>query len=112
MEKEELEKLINKVIGCCIDVHKEMGPGFLESIYHRALEIRFAEKGIDFESEKEILIFFHKKFIGMHKLDFLVERELVLELKTVEDIHGKYYAQVRSYLKAINKEIGLYEPIR
>jgi len=81
-EKEELEKLVNKIIGCCIDVHKEIGPGFLESIYHRALEIRFAEEEIKFESEKEISVFFHKKFIGIHRLDFLLEKEIVLELKT------------------------------
>ncbi len=107
MEKEEIEKLINKIIGCCIDVHKELGPGFLESIYHKALEIRFAEEEIKFESEKEISVSFHKKFVGLHRLDFLVEKEIVLELKTVKEIHKKYYAQVRSYLKAVNKDIGL-----
>ncbi len=129
MEKEELEKLINKIIGCCIDVHKELGPGFLESIYHKALEIRFSprvinkikdnrkiekryitrgkEEEIKFESEKEISVSFHKKFVGLHRLYFLVEKEIVLELKTVKEIHKKYYAQVRSYLKAVNKDIGL-----
>ena len=107
MEKEEIEKLTNKIIGCCIDVHKELGPGFLESIYHKALEIRFAEEEIKFESEKEISVSFHKKFVGLHRLDFLVEKEIVLELKTVKEIHKKYYAQVRSYLKAVNKDIGL-----
>ena len=107
MEKEEIELLINKIIGYCIDVHKELGPGFLESIYHKALEIKFAEEGIDFESEKEIPVYYHKKLVGIHKLDFLIENELVLELKTTEEIHKKYYAQVRSYLKAVDKEIGL-----
>lgn len=107
MEKEELEILINKIIGHCIDVHKELGPGFLESIYHRALEIKFAEEEMCFESEKEIPVHYHNKLVGTHKLDFLIEEEVVLELKTVEDIHKKYYAQVRSYLKAIDKEIGL-----
>jgi len=106
-EKEELEKLINRIIGCCIDVHKELGPGFLESIYHRALEIKFSEEGIMFESEKEISIFYHGKLVGRHNLDFLVKKEVVLELKTVEEIHKKYYAQVRSYLKAVDKDIGL-----
>ncbi len=107
MEKEKLEKLTNKIIGCCIDVHKELGPGFLEKIYHRALEIRFAEAGISFESEKEISIYYHSKLVGTHNLDFMIEKEIVLELKTVKEIHKKYYAQVRSYLKATNKEIGL-----
>lgn len=107
MEKEEMELLINKIIGYCIDVHKEIGPGFLESIYHRSLEIKFAKEGIDFESEKEIPVYYQKRLVGAHKLDFLIEEELVLELKTVEEIDKKYYAQVRSYLKAVDKEIGL-----
>jgi len=107
MAKEEIEKLINRVIGCCIDIHKEIGPGFLESIYHRALEIRLAEVGINFESEREVPIYYHEKLVGTHKLDFLIEGEIILELKTVEEISKKHYAQVRSYLKAVDKEIGL-----
>ncbi|OIO34135.1 MAG: hypothetical protein AUJ76_04180 [Candidatus Omnitrophica bacterium CG1_02_41_171] len=100
-------QLINKIIGCCIEVHKELGPGFLESIYHKALEIKFIKESIPFESEKEIQIYYHKKLVGTHNLDFLIENEIILELKTVEEIHKKYYAQVRSYLKATEKEIGL-----
>jgi len=98
---------INKIIGCCIEVHKELGPGFLESIYHKALEIKFIKESIPFESEKEIQIYYHKKLVDTHNLDFLIENEIILELKTVEEIHKKYYAQVRSYLKATEKEIGL-----
>lgn len=101
------EDLINKIIGCCIDVHKELGPGFLESIYHKSLAVKFTEEGIDFESEKEIPVYYHGKLVGIHHLDFLVANELVIELKTVEEMHKKFYAQVRSYLKAINKDIGL-----
>ena len=104
---EEIEKLINKIIGHCINVHKELGPGFLESIYHRALEIEFSEAKIYFESEKEIPVYYHKKLAGTHRLDFLIEREIILELKTIGEIQKKYYAQVRSYLKALDKETGL-----
>ncbi len=107
MEREALEKLINKIIGYCIDVHKELGPGFLESIYHRALEIKFTEERIIFQSEKKLSIYYHGKLAGTHNLDFMVENEVVLELKTAEEIHKKYYAQVRSYLKAADKGVGL-----
>ena len=107
MVKSEIELLINKVIGYCIDVHKEIGPGFIESIYHKALELKFSEEGITFESEKEIPIYYHKKLVGIHKLDFFIEDKLVLELKAVEEIHKKYYIQVRSYMKAVDTEIGL-----
>ncbi|MEW6096437.1 MAG: GxxExxY protein [bacterium] len=94
-------------MGYCIDVHKELGPGFLESIYHKSLDIKFTNEKLNFESEKEIPIYYHKVLVGTHKLDFLIEEEVVLELKTVEEIDKKYYAQVRSYLKAVDKEIGL-----
>ncbi len=107
METKDKEILINKIIGYCIDVHKELGPGFLESIYHKSLEIKFNEEGLDYDSEKEIEIYYHKRLVGTHKLDFLINNEIILELKTVEEVHKKYYAQVRSYLNALNKEIGL-----
>ena len=101
------DKLIYNVIGCMIDVHKELGPGFLESIYHSAVVIEFQNRGILFESEKEITLHYKGEIIGAHRLDLLVENELVVELKTVEELHKKHYAQVRSYLKAVRKQIGL-----
>ncbi|MDI6782481.1 MAG: GxxExxY protein [bacterium] len=103
----EIETLIKKIIGCCIEVHKELGPGFLEGIYHQSLSIRFEEEGIKYEHEKQIPVYYHQKLVGTHILDFLIENEVVLEIKTVEDMHKKYYAQVRSYLKAVDKDIGL-----
>ncbi|MEW6619393.1 MAG: GxxExxY protein [bacterium] len=107
MEKEEREILINKIIGYCIDVHKELGPGFIETVYHKSLESKFKDEKLNFESQKEIPIYYHNRFVGIHKLDFLIENEIILEIKTVEEIHNKYYAQVRSYLKAVDKKMGL-----
>ena len=101
--KDGFEKLVNKVIGCCIRVHKELGPGFLESVYHRALEVELAENDIPFESEKEVAISFRGHFVGDHRLDFLIDGELVVELKTVERLGRDHYAQVRSYLKAVRQ---------
>ncbi|HYW80340.1 MAG TPA: GxxExxY protein [Thermoguttaceae bacterium] len=103
----ELDDLIYRVIGCMIAVHKELGPGFLESSYHRAVEIELAYQGIDFESEKEIELQYRGKPIGRYRLDLVVENELVVELKVVDELHKKHYAQVRSYLKATNNPIGL-----
>jgi GxxExxY protein len=107
MGKEELDKLIYRVIGCMIEVHKELGPGFLESVYRNAVAVEFRNKGILFESEKEITLHYQGEIIGTHRLDLFVENELVVELKTVEVLHKKHYAQVRSYLKAVRKPIGL-----
>lgn len=115
MEKEQgkeeigdgIDALIYRVIGYMIEVHKELGPGFLESVYRRALAIEFERQGIRFEMEKEIKLTFKGRNVGKHRLDFFVEDQLVVELKTVEELHKKYYAQVRSYLKAVQTSVGL-----
>ncbi|MFO7897698.1 MAG: GxxExxY protein [Planctomycetota bacterium] len=107
LEKTSLEKLIREVIGCCIRVHMALGPGFLEAINHRALEIELAESGIDFETENEIALTYRGHHLGTHRLDLLVHGRLVVELKTVEELTGQHYAQVRSYLKATGTSLGL-----
>jgi GxxExxY protein len=70
-------------------------------------KIELERQKLTFESEKEVKIKYHGIEVGIHKIDLFVENEIVVELKTVEDLNKKYYAQVRSYLKALNKEIGL-----
>jgi len=103
----EIDALIYRVIGCCIAVHRELGPGFLEGVYHRALELELAAQSIQFASEVEIELDYRGQIIGTHRLDLLIENLLILELKTVDERHKKHYAQVRSYLKAAGKPIGL-----
>jgi len=103
----DLDELIYRVIGCMIEVHRGLGPGFLESVYHRALEVELKHRGIAFETEKEIVLRYRGEAVGVHRLDLLIEGELVVELKTVEELHSKHYAQVRSYLKAVDKWVGL-----
>jgi GxxExxY protein len=107
MPREGIDDLIYRTIGCMIEVHKELGPGFLESVYRRAIAVELQEQGIHFETEKKIELRYKKKRVGIHRLDLLVADELVVELKTVETLHKKHYAQVRSYLKATRKPIGL-----
>lgn len=107
MERWGKEGLTDKIISACINVHKELGPGFLESIYHNALKIELQKQKLAFESEKEVKVKYCDVEVGIHKIDLFVEGEIVVELKTVEDLNKKYYAQVRSYLKALNKEVGL-----
>ena len=104
---EKLDNLIYRVIGCMIAVHRELGPGFLESAYHRALELEFAHQRIGFQSEIEVELTYRGKNIGIHRLDFLVENRLIVELKTADELHKKHYAQVRSYLKAAQEPVGL-----
>jgi GxxExxY protein len=107
MEKWGKENLTDKIINACIIVHKELGPGFLESIYHNALKIELEKHKIAFESEKEVRVRYCDIEVGIHKIDLLIEGDIVVELKTVEGLSKKYYAQVRSYLKALQKEVGL-----
>jgi GxxExxY protein len=107
MEKWGKKELTDKIINACINVHKELGPDFLENIYHNALLIEMKEQNIAFESEKEVIISYDGAQVGIHKIDLFIDNEIVLELKTVEDLNKKHYAQVRSYLKALNKQVGL-----
>ena len=107
IERQGIDGLIYRVIGCMIEVHKQLGPGFLEKVYRRAITIEFERQGIQFEAEKEIKLQYKGKSIGTHRLDLFVDNQLVIELKTVEELHKKHYAQVRSYLKAIHQPVGL-----
>jgi GxxExxY protein len=103
----ELESLTNEVIGACIAVHKAKGPGFLESIYENCLKIEFRKRGIKAEFQKEVEIFYEGELVGTHKLDVLINDELVLELKAVKALEDIHFAQVRSYLKATDLKHGL-----
>ena len=107
MGKWRKEDLTEKIIGACISVHKSLGPGFLEIIYLNALLIELKKLGLLCESEKEIRVLYEESLIGMHKIDLLVEGEIIAELKAVEDLNKKHYDQIRSYLKACNKPLGL-----
>ena len=107
MEKWGKEELTDRIIKACIKVHTELGPGYLENIYHNALVIELPLHELSFESEKEVRVYYLGKDIGIHKIDFLVATDIVVELKAVDELHKKHYAQVRSYLKALNKKVGL-----
>ena len=103
----ELEELTDQVIGACIAVHKAKGPGFLESIYENCLKIEFRKRGIKAEFQKEVDIFYYEELVGTHKLDILVNGELVVELKAIKALEDIHFAQVRSYLRATNLKHGL-----
>ncbi|MHB8846419.1 MAG: GxxExxY protein [Nitrospirota bacterium] len=107
MEKWGKEELTDRIIKACIRVHAELGPGYSENIYHTALKIELPLQELSFESEKEVRIYYSGKDIGIHKLDLLIAGDIVVELKAVDELHKKHYAQVRSYLKAVNRHIGL-----
>jgi GxxExxY protein len=105
--KLELEALTERVIGAAIAVHRELGPGFLESIYENALRIQLTEIGIEAEFQKEIPIHYHGVLVGTHRLDALAAGELVVELKAIKALEDIHFAQVRSYLRASRLKHGL-----
>jgi len=96
-----------RVIAAAIRVHKELGPGFLELMYEEALAIELAAAGIAFERQKLLPIFYREHLIGEHRLDFLVEGEIIVELKAISALEDVHYAIVRSYLKAANLQDAL-----
>lgn len=90
-----------------IHVHKALGPGFLESIYHSAMKVALRNRGIRYETERTITIIYEGEEVGTHRLDLVVENEIVVELKAVRQLADVHAAQLRSYLKAARIHVGL-----
>ena len=101
------EELTGRIIAAAISVHRTLGPGFLESIYEEALSVEFDHLGIHYERQKPVPIYYRRRTIGDHRLDFLVEGLIVVELKAVLNLENIFFAITRSYLRATNLETGL-----
>jgi GxxExxY protein len=97
-----------KIIGICMEVHRNLGPGLLEIIYKDALEIEFRENNILFEREKEFTIEY-KGIILPHKFyaDFVVNQDIILEVKAIKEFSNEHVAQILNYLKLAKSELGL-----
>jgi GxxExxY protein len=103
----KLAFLTEKVIGAGIEVHRRLGPGFLEAIYEKALLLELRKRGLSVSSQVEVAIRYDGVKIGAHRLDLFVENRLVVELKAVNNLEDVHFAVVRSYLKACGQEHGL-----
>lgn len=102
------EELTYQVNGAAIDVHKALGCGFLEKVYQEAFAIALAERGIKFQREKKIPIFFHGHELGTPYIcDFMVEDKIIVELKAVKSIEDIHKAQLLNYLRAAKLKLGL-----
>lgn len=104
---DEINRLTQKIIGCAIEVHKQLGPGLLESVYEAALCIEFEEINIRFERQKSLAVNYKNRSIGEFRVDILVKNIVVLELKSVERHDPLFEAQLLSYLKSGNYRVGL-----
>jgi GxxExxY protein len=105
--KYHLSIITEKIISSAIEVHKNLGPGLLESVYERALAHEFKLRAISFERQKQIILKYKNHSIGNHRIDFLVEEQVILELKAVDMLHSIYEAQLLTNLRATNSRIGL-----
>ena len=99
---------VYKIIGAAIEVHKELGFGFLESVYQEALERELTSRGIPFEAQQSILIYYKNEPLDKHFIaDLLCYKEIIVELKSIPQITLREEAQVLNYLKATNLQLGL-----
>lgn len=108
MTTEEYNHLSEKIIKCCVEVHKHIGPGLLESVYEICLAKEFDANGIQYKRQVHLPVVYKNEKLDAHfRLDFLVEDKIIIELKAIEFILPIHEVQLVSYLKLANKKLGL-----
>lgn len=103
----ELNRLAKQVFEAALEVHRLIGPGYLESVYEEALCVEFGLRGIAFERQVETGITYKNVRVGRGRVDFVVAKRLIVELKSVEALVPVHTAQVISYLKATGLALAL-----
>ena len=105
----EQQELSHGIIGAAIEVHKDLGPGFLESIYVNALCIELTRRGLEFEREQSLVVRYQGAPVGLHRVDLMVGEQMVVELKAIRALENVHFAVVRSYLRAAGLDHGSQE---
>ena len=101
------EDITKKIIAASMKVHSELGNGFQEVIYQRALEIELPYENLSFQREMEMPIYYRNQQIGKRRVDFFVEDKIMVELKAIIKLEDVHLAQAMNYLEAYKMEIGL-----
>jgi len=97
-----------KIIGACMKVHRELGAGFLESIYEEALKKEFFNSGIPFNNQVKLNVYYDgEKLNKFYKADFICYDKIILEIKSVSQVPNVFYSQIKNYLTATKKELGM-----
>lgn len=104
---DEVERLVHDTIGCCIAVHRALGPGLFERIYSRALCIELAARKLPFEREKRYEVSYRGELLASQSLDFVVAGQIVLEIKSVEQLASIHHRQVLNYMRIAHLRAGL-----
>ncbi|RRA99963.1 GxxExxY protein [Larkinella rosea] len=103
----QYKDLTGRVIGCAMEVHRQLGNGFQEVIYQRALAIELETSGVEFEREVEMSIFYKGQKIGTRRVDFLIQNVVSVELKAIILLENVHMAQAINYLEAYRLRVGL-----
>lgn len=106
-EQFKFAPITRSIIGCAMAVHNQLGNGFQELIYHRALAIEMTKQGLKFQDDVEVVIFYDCISIGKRRVDFLVESLIPVEIKAVKELDNVHLAQAINYLEAYKMEAGL-----
>lgn len=103
----QLDELASRVIGAAIEVHRVLGPGFLESVYEAALCAELEQRSIAYARQAVVEVGYKGRPVGESRLDLLVERRLIVELKAIDALAPIHMAQVLSYLRATGIHLAL-----
>ncbi len=108
MDIRELNWVTQEIVDSCFQVHKELGPGLMESVYQKCLSIELKEREIEFLEQAKLPVFYKGEDIGLDfRMDFVVEESVIIEIKSIESIHPIHQAQIINYLKISNLPLGL-----
>ena len=103
----DIEELVKEIVDAAFQVKKRLVPGFLESIYEKALIIELTERGLEVESQVPIEVDYKGHVIGEFKLDLLVENQVIVEVKAVNQLLSVHNLQLVNYLTTAHKDVGL-----
>jgi len=103
----EHEEITKKIIQSAYTVHKQLGFGFLESVYKKAMVIELRKSGLNVEAEKPLKVYYDGQVVGDFYIDLFVENFVVVELKSVQQLSKQHEVQLVNYLKGINHDVGL-----
>jgi len=101
------EDITHRIIGCAYKVYNTLGFGFLESVYRKAMVIELEKSSLQTEQEKPLKVYYDNQVVGEFYVDLFVEQEIILELKSAQNMVREHEVQLVNYLNALKKEIGL-----